>query len=69
MFGYIKQLLKEVKMYQIVCHSRTLRKYQYEIYGFHFGKFLIIYTGTAKILKDSLPANIKLVMLRGKSDI
>ena len=56
-------------MYQPHRHSKTCRKYKNEVCKFKFGKFFIKKTLVAEPLPDSMPEEMKVLVLHKRSEI
>ena len=63
------ELHELVKLYQLHRHSKTCRKYKNEVCKFKFGKFFIKKTLVAEPLPDSMPEEMKVLVLRKRSEI
>ena len=63
------ELHELVKLYQLHRHSRTRRKYKNEVCRFKFGKIFPKKMLVAEPLPDSMPEEMKVLVLRKRSEI
>ena len=63
-----KPLFELVKTAQLYRHSKTCRKYRNKKCRFHFGTFFSHWKTVAEPLPDSMPEEIKIQVLRNRSD-
>ena len=62
-----QELHELVKLYQLHRHPKTCRKYKNKVCRFKFGKFFIKKTLVAEPLPDSMPEEMKVLVLRKRS--
>ena len=62
------ELHELVKLYQLHRHSKTCRKYKNEVCKFKFGKFFTNETLVAEPLPESMPEEMKVLVLRKRNE-